>query len=66
VEHIDPIFEVKEAKQDTSVKQVALYSSEMLIDFQRTTRRSIPEDSTLHNKCCEYLKSYKKLDCPIK
>jgi hypothetical protein len=30
-----------------------------LVDFQRTTRRYIPEDRTLHNhRCCENLKSY--------
>jgi hypothetical protein len=36
----------------------ALRSSETLADFQRTTRRYIPEDSTLHNHRCENLKSY--------
>jgi hypothetical protein len=33
-------------------------SSETSVDFQRTTRRYIPEDSTLHNYRCENLKSY--------
>jgi hypothetical protein len=28
------------------------------VDFKRTTRRCITEDSTLHNRCCESLKSY--------
>jgi hypothetical protein len=28
------------------------------VDFQRTTRRYVPEDSTLHNQLCENLKSY--------
>jgi hypothetical protein len=37
----------------------AASSSEMSLDFQRTTRRYIPEDSTLHNHRCAYLKSYK-------
>jgi hypothetical protein len=32
--------------------------SETSVDFQRTTRRYIPEDSTLHNHCCENLKTY--------
>jgi hypothetical protein len=32
-------------------------SSETTVEFQRTTRRYIPEDSTLHNHRCENLKS---------
>jgi hypothetical protein len=28
------------------------------VDFQRTTRRYIPEDKSLHNNRCENLKSY--------
>jgi uncharacterized membrane protein len=36
----------------------AICSSEKSIDFQRTTRRYIPEDRTLHNHRCENLKSY--------
>jgi hypothetical protein len=39
-------------------KKKELYSSETSVDFQRTTRRYIPEDSTLHNHRCENLKSY--------
>jgi hypothetical protein len=38
----------------------ALCSSETPVDTQRTTRRYIPEDDTLHNHRCENLKSYKK------
>jgi hypothetical protein len=34
------------------------YSSETSADFQRTTRRCIPEHSTLHKHRCENLKSY--------
>jgi hypothetical protein len=34
------------------------YSSEMSIDFQRTTRYHIVEGRTLHNRHCENLKSY--------
>jgi hypothetical protein len=30
----------------------------MSVDFQRTTRRYIPEDRSLHNQRCENLKSY--------
>jgi hypothetical protein len=32
-------------------------SSETSVDTQRTTWRYIPEDGTLHNHCCENLKS---------
>jgi hypothetical protein len=28
-------------------------------DFQRNTRRYIPENRTLHNRSCENLRSYK-------
>jgi hypothetical protein len=35
------------------------YSSETLVDFQRTTLCYIPEDRAVHNHCCENLKSYK-------
>jgi hypothetical protein len=40
------------------LKMDAIYSSEMSVDTQRTTRRYIPEDGTLHNHRCENLKSY--------
>jgi hypothetical protein len=33
-------------------------SSETSVATQRTTRRHIPEDDTLHNHRCENLKSY--------
>jgi hypothetical protein len=33
----------------------ATFSSDTLIDFQRTTRCYIPEDGTLHNHRCENL-----------
>jgi hypothetical protein len=33
-------------------------SSEKSVDFQRTTRRYVPEDRTLHNHRRENLKSY--------
>jgi hypothetical protein len=42
-----------------TLKMEAICSSEMSVNFQRTTRRYIPEDSTLHNHCCENLKSYR-------
>jgi hypothetical protein len=40
------------------MKMEAICSSETSVDFQRTTRRYITEDSTLHNHRCENLKSY--------
>jgi hypothetical protein len=36
-----------------------LYSSEMSVDFQRTTRRYVPEERTLHKRRYENLNSYK-------
>jgi hypothetical protein len=36
----------------------AICSSEMSVETQRTRRRHIPEDDTLHNHRCENLKSY--------
>jgi hypothetical protein len=40
----------------TSVIQ-AIYSYETSVDFQRITRRYIPEDNTLHNHRCENLET---------
>jgi hypothetical protein len=37
----------------------ALCLSEMSVDVQRTTRRYIPEDSTLRTHRCENLESFK-------
>jgi hypothetical protein len=39
-------------------KVEAICSSATSIVFQRTTRRYITEDGTLHSHCCENLKSY--------
>jgi hypothetical protein len=39
-------------------KMGAIWSSETSVDTQRTTRRYIPEDGTLHNHRCENLKSH--------
>jgi hypothetical protein len=36
----------------------AIFSSEMSVDFVRTTRRYITEDRVLHNHRCENLKFY--------
>jgi hypothetical protein len=42
----------------STLKMEAICSSETSVHIQRTTRRYIPEDSTLHNHRCEHLKSY--------
>jgi hypothetical protein len=42
----------------STLKMEAICSSETSVDFQRTTQRYIPEDSTLHNHRCENLKSH--------
>jgi hypothetical protein len=39
----------------------AICSSETSVETQRTTRRHIPEDDTLHNHGCENLKSYNRI-----
>jgi hypothetical protein len=39
------------------LKMEAICSSETSVDLQRTTRRYIPDDSTLHNHRCKNLKS---------
>jgi hypothetical protein len=46
------------AANSLTLKMGAICSSEMSVDFQRTTRRYIPKDSALHNHRCENLKSY--------
>jgi hypothetical protein len=64
----------EKAKKETSMKQVAslvrclaysstmkmeaTLSSEISVDFQRTTWHYFLADRTLHNHCCENLKSY--------
>jgi hypothetical protein len=42
------------------LKMEATCSSKRSVDFQRTTRRCIPEDGTVHNDSCENFKSYKR------
>jgi hypothetical protein len=41
----------------STLNMEATCSSETTFDFQRTTKRYIIEDRTLHNHCCENLKS---------
>jgi hypothetical protein len=43
----------------STLKMEVIYSFETSVETQRTTRRYIPEYSTLHNHRCENLKSYK-------
>jgi hypothetical protein len=38
------------------LKMETIFSSETSVHFQRTTRRYVPEDRTLHNHRCENLK----------
>jgi hypothetical protein len=40
-----------------------IFSSETSVDSQRTTRRYITEDGTIHNHRCENLKSYIERIC---
>jgi hypothetical protein len=48
-------------------KMEAACSSETSLNIQRTTRRCIPKDSTLHTHRCENLKSYNIFSsCPKK
>jgi hypothetical protein len=42
----------------STLKMEATCSSETPVATQRTTRRYIPEDDTLHNRRCENLKFY--------
>jgi hypothetical protein len=42
----------------STLKMEAICTSDTSVDFQRTTRHCIPEDSTVHNHRCENLKSY--------
>jgi hypothetical protein len=46
---------------NSSLKMEAIYSSATSVQIQRTTRRYIPEDRTLHNHRCENLRSYTAL-----
>jgi hypothetical protein len=48
----------KQAYSSTLKMESTCYS-EASVDFQRTTRRYIPEDRTFHNHRCENLKSYR-------
>jgi hypothetical protein len=45
----------------STLKMKATSSSETLVHSQRTTRRYITEDRTLHNPRCENVKSYKNI-----
>jgi hypothetical protein len=45
----------------STLKMEARCFSETSVDFQRTTRRYIPEDRTLHNHRCENLRAYNEI-----
>jgi hypothetical protein len=45
----------------STLKMEAICSSETSVETQRTTRRHIPEDDTLHNHGCENLKFYNRI-----
>jgi hypothetical protein len=45
----------------STLKMEATCSSETSVATQQTIQRYIPEDDTLHNHCCENLKSYVSL-----
>jgi hypothetical protein len=49
---------VSSSANSSTLKMEAIWSFETSADFQRTTRRYIPEDGTLHNHRCENLKCY--------
>jgi hypothetical protein len=51
---------LKQAASTTEQMVVVTIPSETSVDFQRNTRRYIPEDGTLHDHRCENLKSYKQ------
>jgi hypothetical protein len=36
-----------------TLKMEAVFASETSVNIYQTTRRHIPEDSTLHSHCCE-------------
>jgi hypothetical protein len=36
----------------------AIFSSKMSVDFQRTTRRYVPEDNTFQRNLCPYSINY--------
>jgi hypothetical protein len=52
--------------QSTFRRNISSFSSEMLIESQRSASRHIPEDITPHNPCCENLKSYNILSIFLK
>jgi hypothetical protein len=52
---LPPVFTQVSCSAYSIMKLEAIYSSETSIDFERTTRRYIPEDMTLHNHRCENL-----------
>jgi hypothetical protein len=44
----------------STVKEVVICSSDMMVDFKWNIQCYIPEDITLHNHCCENLKPHEQ------
>lgn len=57
-QHFVSIFRAKESQGKNNHETTC--SSEMTADFQRTAQRYIPQDRSLHKRCCENLKSYRQ------
>jgi hypothetical protein len=57
VECLPPAFTLVSCSAYSALKLEAICSSEMSVDFQRATRRYIPEDRTSHSHRCENLNS---------
>jgi hypothetical protein len=57
-EHVASIFRVEEYVKQETLKEKAKCSCVTSVDFQRTTRRYIPENRTFHTHRCENLKPY--------
>jgi hypothetical protein len=53
-----PALKLVSCSAYSSLKMEPICSFETSVDFQRTTRRYIPEVSTLHNHCCESFKPH--------
>jgi hypothetical protein len=51
-------FSLVEIDQCFALVVEAVNTSEMSVSFYKTTQHNIPEDSHLHTRCCENLKSY--------
>jgi hypothetical protein len=55
---LPPAFTLVSCQAYSTLMMEAISFSETSADFQHTTWRYMPEDSTLHNRCCGSLKFY--------